>query len=425
MKKILVASTNERIIDATNRAKKRYTAHFDFDVCKETESALKSIRFELPEIKVIDCTSETLDWMGIFEAISSDQWLHNGGIVAVVKDADQQKEIEDLKNKSILIVQTVTQFSIHCTRILMILLKNQHFLFSRGILDHFGESEKGSFISNNSPLDIQVYAGFLVNYLYSANLIDDATRYNLHTTLMELFFNALEHGNCGISYDEKTDWLDTGRGMLELIGQKNKNPEIAKRHIYIDYSIEKTFAKFSIRDEGDGFDWRSRVNQTIEAGTHGMGIKLTENLVHNLTYNEKGNAVSFTVPTSQNTVNSVPSIMSQYTVSDYKDRDVVCKQNEPSNNVFFIVSGRYAVYVNRKLVSVLTPNDIFIGEMSFLLNDKRSAAILAIGEGKLIKIPKSTFLNLIRTNPHYALFLAKLLAQRLYNQTQKSIAATS
>ena len=80
------------------------------------------------------------------------------------------------------------------------------------------------------------------------------------------------------------------------------------------------------------------------------------------------------------------------------------------------------MYSGRKLVSILTPNDLFIGEMSFLLNDRRSATILSVGHGKLIKIPKEAFLNLLRKNPHYGIFLSKLLAQRLYVQTQKTMA---
>lgn len=64
---------------------------------------------------------------------------------------------------------------------------------------------------------------------------------------------------------------------------------------------------------------------------------------------------------------------------------------------------------------------MFIGEMSFLLNDKRSATILSIGRGRLIKIPKAAFLGLIRKNPHYGIFLSKLLAQRLVIQTQKTM----
>ena len=69
-------------------------------------------------------------------------------------------------------------------------------------------------------------------------------------------------------------------------------------------------------------------------------------------------------------------------------------------------------------MSVLTPADIFIGEMAFLLNDKRSATVVSIGEGSLVKIPKMNFMNLIESYPHYGIFLSRLLANRLVRQSK-------
>ncbi len=163
------------------------------------------------------------------------------------------------------------------------------------------------------------------------------------------------------------------------------------------------------------------MNKTIEAGTHGMGMKMTENLVSAMTYNDKGNEVFFEIENQVNEANTIPVILHEQNIIRYKDKEVVCYENELTNDLYFIVSGRFAVYSQRKLVSVLTPNDIFIGEMSFLLNDRRSATILSIGEGRLIKIPKQVFLNLIKQNPHYGIFLSRLLAQRLVRQTNKTV----
>ncbi len=421
MKKILIASANVRIKKAMERIQSKYAAYFDFDFCVSTEEVIRTIYYELPEIKIIDFTSSQIKWRKILHAIGEDPWLHNGGIIAIAKDPAQVHMIESLKNSNIMFVQTVNGFIKNFSSLLRILLQNQQFLYSRGMQDELGEKEAWSFISKNNPFDIQVYTSFLLNYLYSSNYIDEETRYRLQTVLMELLFNALEHGNCGITYDDKTKWLEQGRDILDLISERNKDPKIALRRIHITYTLTKTKSEFSIRDDGDGFDWRKRLNAKAKVGMHGMGVKISEKFVENLRYNEKGNEVTFSVPNTQNKVNTVPLIISPYTAIEYKDKEVVCKQNEPSNNIYFIVSGRYAVYVNRKLVSVLTPKDMFIGEMSFLLNDRRSAAILSVGNGRLIKIPKTAFLSLIRKNPHYAIFLSKLLAQRLYRQTQKNI----
>lgn len=423
MKRILAAVTAPDIIRVIDEACKKYASYFDFDICSDTDEIIKYINYELPEIKVIDFTSTRIDSRQILESISADPWLHNGGIIAVVADMEERKEIEEQKNANILIVQTKRQFADNFSRLLHILWLNQQFLFSRGMQGQLGTSESGSFICGNDPIDIQVYTSFLLNYLYSSNRIDTDIRRKLHTVLMELLFNALEHGNCGISYEEKTEWLEKGNDILALIKQKAQLDENKKKHIYISYEISGVKAEFSIRDEGAGFDWRSRVKKEVTPGMHGMGIHISENLVSDMTYNEKGNEVRFFVSLAgKGAANTVPLIMSPYQAVDYADKETVCLQNERTNNLFFIVSGKYAVYSGRKLVSILTPNDLFIGEMSFLLNDRRSATILSVGNGKLIKIPKEAFLNLLRKNPHYGIFLSKLLAQRLYVQTQKTMA---
>jgi CRP-like cAMP-binding protein len=64
---------------------------------------------------------------------------------------------------------------------------------------------------------------------------------------------------------------------------------------------------------------------------------------------------------------------------------------------------------------------MFIGEMSFLLNDRRSATIISIGLGTLVKIPKMEFITLIREHPHYGIFLSRLLAQRLARQSTQTV----
>ena len=58
--------------------------------------------------------------------------------------------------------------------------------------------------------------------------------------------------------------------------------------------------------------------------------------------------------------------------------------------------------------------------MAFLINDKRSATIVSIGKGTLVKVPKMRFMQLIETYPHYGVFLSRLLAERLVRQSRES-----
>ena len=421
MRKVLTASSNENVISTVRNACKLYPSFFATDIFDATEDIIRYIDYELPEIKVIDFTSENIDCDKILQNIAEDTWLHYGGVIAVCKSHKQVEEIERRKNPNILAIQTIPDFQNHFVRILRILYQNQRFLFNRGMSDIAGTEESGSFIFGNDSMDCRFYTNFLVNYLYNTNRISDDDRFSLQMTFSELVTNALEHGNLEIDYATKTEWLGKGGNMIQLIQKRAIDPRFAKRRIKISYDISRTASKFSITDDGNGFDWKTRLNKDTGTELHGRGISLSQSMVSDLHYNDKGNEVSFEITNIRNTVNNVPGMLKPFDTVSYKDKQVVCRQHEVSNDLYFIVSGRYAVYSGRKLISVLTPNDMFIGEMAFLLNDRRSATILAVGDCKLIRIPKQDFLSLIRRNPHYGIFLSKMLAQRLIRQTDKTL----
>ena len=423
MRKVLTASSNENVISTVRNACKLYPSFFATDIFDATEDIIRYIDYELPEIKVIDFTSENIDCDKILQNIAEDTWLHYGGVIAVCKSHKQVEEIERRKNPNILAIQTIPDFQNHFVRILRILYQNQRFLFNRGMSDIAGTEESGSFIFGNDSMDCRFYTNFLVNYLYNTNRISDDDRFSLQMTFSELVTNALEHGNLEIDYATKTEWLGKGGNMIQLIQKRAIDPRFAKRRIKISYDISRTASKFSITDDGNGFDWRSYMSKTEadENMLHGRGISLSKSVVQALTYNDKGNEVTFTIANLKNTASAVPGKMSQFETVEYKDKQVVCREGEYSNDLFFIISGRFAVYANKKLATVLTPNDLFIGEMAFLLNDRRTATILAVGDCRLIRIPKADFLLMIRKNPHYGIFLSKMLAQRLLRQTNQTI----
>ncbi len=420
MKKILTASSNPQIIETVRNACVLYSSFFCSEICSDTEEIIRYINYEMPELKVVDYSDEKIDCEKIMKAINDDDWLHYGGIIAVCKNRAQVELIEEKKNMNVLVVQTVSEFVQHFTRVLRILYKNQNFLFNRGIKDVVGSQEVGVFVCGNDPMDLRFYTNFLVGYLYNSNRISSQERYNLQITFSELLTNALEHGNLEISYKDKTEWLNNGGNMIDLIEKRSRDPKYADRKIKITYSFAKNASKFIIHDDGNGFDWRA-VQAAKEEECHGRGIALSRQVMKYLTYNEKGNEVTFYVQNQENLANSVPYIVKPFETINYKDKEIVCREGEMSNDLFFIVSGRFAIYANNRLTTVLSPNDLFIGEMAFLLNDRRTATVVSVGTSRLIKVPKKDFLLLIRKNPHYGIFLSKMLAQRLVKQTKDTI----
>ncbi len=423
MKKILISSSNKEVISAVKDACRTYSDYFDPLYSPDTDETMSLMDYEIPEVKVLDFSSTDIDNFKVLSAINMDPWFHNGGVIAVAADPKQAQELEDMKNQNILIVQTLYSFISSFKRLLKVLWSNQHILFNRGMQETMGGFERGNFVCDNDPLNARLYTSFLVNYLYCSNRIDIHGRYALQTTLQELLANAIEHGNCGITYEEKTSWLEKGGDMIELVNQRRAMPANENKKVYISYSITKDSSTFTIRDEGVGFDWKKQINDYNPniMETHGRGIALSMGLVTALRYNDAGNEVSFDISNLQNVSNNIPGIMLPFKATNYEPGDYICKRGDLSSDLFFIVAGRFGVYTDDKLVTELTPKDMFIGEMAFLLDDKRSATVKAEEAGKLICIPKVAFVNLIRKNPHYGIFLSKLLAQRVIDQREKSL----
>jgi len=120
---------------------------------------------------------------------------------------------------------------------------------------------------------------------------------NVILGLTELMVNALEHGNLGISYDEKSklndcdDWENEVMRRLSLPSNKDKN-------IYIEFNRNDNEITFLITDQGSGFDWRQymAICPSRVFDSHGRGIAMA-NLISfdQIEYLEPGNQVCVTV----------------------------------------------------------------------------------------------------------------------------------
>jgi anti-sigma regulatory factor (Ser/Thr protein kinase) len=261
--------------------------------------------------------------------------------------------------------------------------------------------------------------------LAQRGLINPDNKMHLQLALGELIVNAVEHGNCGITYEEKTQGMEKGLSVVELVAAKCRDPAIRAKKVEFQWEIRKDRTIFIIKDEGEGFDvaaYLKKVAKQDMLSLHGRGIKLATMLFHELKYNKRGNQVALIVKHDPTLEQDIPLGFSREQVLTVKKGDIVLKEGEPSDFLYYISSGRYTVFHNRKQVGTLLPQDIFMGEMSFLLNQRRSAAVRAETEGKLILLTRKAFVQAIRQYPHYGIFLAKLLAKRLVRSNDRNAA---
>lgn len=91
--------------------------------------------------------------------------------------------------------------------------------------------------------------------------------------LNEMLINAVEHGNLGITYSEKTQLVLTGR-LFDEIGRRLALPENQNKWAYLSFEALEHELRVRIRDQGKGFDWRAYMEISPERATHphGRGI---------------------------------------------------------------------------------------------------------------------------------------------------------
>lgn len=115
--------------------------------------------------------------------------------------------------------------------------------------------------------------------------------------LQELLINAVEHGNLGISYAEKTQLVLDGLWVNE-VERRLAHPELGKRHVSVTTDREPNQLTITIKDEGSGFDWESYLDFSPERAfdPHGRGIAMAKTMSFDtITYLDGGSRVVVTV----------------------------------------------------------------------------------------------------------------------------------
>lgn len=137
--------------------------------------------------------------------------------------------------------------------------------------------------------DAKYLATFLANFYPSSEQVLFG--------ISELLINAVEHGNLGISYAEKGQLNEEGR-WKEEVDRRLALPEHQHKRVLVSFVMKENDIILTIKDEGDGFDWREYQEFTAERATdnHGRGIPMTKKIsFDNMQYLGCGNEVVCTV----------------------------------------------------------------------------------------------------------------------------------
>jgi len=115
--------------------------------------------------------------------------------------------------------------------------------------------------------------------------------------LTELLVNAVEHGNLGITYDDKSVLLANGAWMQEIT-RRLELPENRAKRAEVEFCRGDDELRFTIRDRGNGFEWARyfEIDPRRAFDRHGRGIIMARHVSFStIEYRGTGSEVVATV----------------------------------------------------------------------------------------------------------------------------------
>lgn len=117
----------------------------------------------------------------------------------------------------------------------------------------------------------------------------------LEVALYEALYNAVEHGNLGLSCAEKKQLIENGR-YDEFIARRQQQSPYADRTVALLLQITEHEAAITITDQGAGFDWQERLASGHDEASllevNGRGIRIMQSVFDEVRYNRTGNTVT-------------------------------------------------------------------------------------------------------------------------------------
>lgn len=111
--------------------------------------------------------------------------------------------------------------------------------------------------------------------------------------LSELLINAVEHGNLGISYDDKSQLNADGTWERE-VNRRLEMDQYRDKYTEVEFQRNGETIEITIVDQGEGFDWNKYLEMNVERASdnHGRRIAIAAALSFSeLEYRGRGNEV--------------------------------------------------------------------------------------------------------------------------------------
>ena len=160
-------------------------------------------------------------------------------------------------------------------------------------LTQFLVSEEYEYNLNNYFSNADLMSQRLVRNLY--RFAAPSTISDIRVAIREAIINSIEHGNLGLSFEEKTQSQLDGT-YFDLIKERQLDSLFKNKKVYVEYVLNDKQVVYKISDEGAGFDYTAmmKINPVRKGDVllpHGRGLILILHAFDMVRFNKKGNQI--------------------------------------------------------------------------------------------------------------------------------------
>ena len=102
-----------------------------------------------------------------------------------------------------------------------------------------------------------------------------------------------------------------------------------------------------------------------------------------------------------------------------EESEILFYEEDPSRECYLLLKGAVDILKAGRSIAVIDKPGSFLGEMSTLLQTKRTATVRALNRAVLLEVPEGTFQQFLSSAPRLGVDLSRSLASRLQNTTDK------
>lgn len=241
-----------------------------------------------PDLIISDVRMPEMDGIELLEKLRSIE--EETIIIIVTGHSNEELALRSLE----LGANNYIKKPINLTELKLIIRRYSNILESKYLSKQLPELIEDRTLKLELPTNTQIISSVIdyfqdkIAYFYTAKQL-----FQIELGLTELITNAIEHGNLGITKEDKT--LALKENSLEsLYRERLQDPVLSQKTATIVFKQTKEYCSWQITDQGSGFNWKNLPNPTHLGNIgelHGRGVFLSRLQFDKLEYIGSGNCV--------------------------------------------------------------------------------------------------------------------------------------